>query len=206
MKVYGMKGSTCTRKVLTVLAEKNAEFEFEVVDLGKGEHKQPAHLARQPFGVIPVLQDGSFTMYESRAIIRYLNEKLPGTQLVPAKLEDKARMEQWISVEFSNFTPTAMKIIYQTVFGKWRGQAPDMDVVNKARDAIQSTCDILDKALAGNQYFAGESFSLADVGFMPYVEYLFVGESGDLITSRPNFNAWWTRVSARPSWKKVTAR
>jgi glutathione S-transferase len=206
MKVLGHPASTCTRKVLTVLAEKNAPYEFQVIDFGKGEHKQPPHLEHQPFGVVPVLQDGSFEMYESRAIVRYLNDKLPGTQLIPEKLEDRARMDQWISVEYSNFTPPAMKIIMQMIFAPWRGEKPNMEVVQAGRDAIKTSCDVLEKWLNGREYLAGNSFSLADISYMPYVEYLFAGESGDLVTSRPNFNAWWQRVSSRPSWKKVTAR
>ena len=50
IKFYGHPMSTCSRKVLTALAEKKADFEFHHVELMKGEHKQPEHLARQPFG------------------------------------------------------------------------------------------------------------------------------------------------------------
>ena len=53
MKVFGHPMSTCTRKVLTVLAEKGQKFDFVLVDLSKGEHKQAEHLDRQPFGVVP---------------------------------------------------------------------------------------------------------------------------------------------------------
>src|SRR4051795_9201851 len=81
MKVYGHPISTCTRKVLATLAEKGAAFEFVVVDLFKGEHKAAEHLARQPFGQVPVLEHDDFRMYESRAIIRYLDEVLPGKKL-----------------------------------------------------------------------------------------------------------------------------
>jgi len=206
MKLYGNPFSTCTRKVLCTFAEKNAPFEFSVVDLGKGEQKQPAHLARQPFGVVPVLEDGSFQMYESRAIIRYLDAKLPGVKLTPEKLEDRARMEQWTSVEYSYFTPPAMKIVGQMVFAKMRGQTPDTNVVNAARETLKTPCDVIEKHLAKSPFFAGEQFSLADISFMPYVDYLFAAESGDLITSRPSFSAWWTKVSARPSWKKALGK
>lgn len=206
MKVYGHPGSTCTRKVLTVLAEKNAPHEFQLVDLMKGEQKKPEFLAHQPFGVVPVLEDGAFSMYESRAIIKYLDAKLPGVKLTPESLEDRARMEQWTSVEFSNFTPTAMKIIGQTVFSKWRGTTPDMAAVNTARESLTKIIDPIEAHLAKSPYFAGAQFSLADVAYMPYVEYLFAGEQGDLVSSRPAFGAWWKKVSERPSWKKVVGR
>ena len=87
MKVYGFPGSTCTRKVLMTLHEKNCPYAFIPVDLGKGEHKQPEHLARQPFGVVPVLDHDGFVLYESRAIIRYLDAALVGEKLTPTDLK-----------------------------------------------------------------------------------------------------------------------
>ncbi len=50
---------------------------------------------------------------------------------------------------------------------------------------------------------AAKTFTLADISWMPYVQYLFAAEQGDLITSRAGTKAWWERVSTRPSWKKV---
>lgn len=206
MKLFGNPYSTCTRKVLTVLKEKQAPYEFVMVDLMKGEHKQPAHLARQPFGVVPALEDGDFSMFESRAIIRYLDAKLPGVALTPSNLRERAIMEQWMSVELSYFYNPSMKIIMQMMFGKMAGKSPDMDVVNGARAEIGRVGDILDKHLAKNTYFSGNMFTLADVCFMPYVEYLFASESGDLVTSRPAFAAWWNRVNERPSWRAAIGK
>ena len=70
MKIYGHPLSTCTRKVLTTLVETNQPYELVTLDFMKGEHKQPAHLARQPFGRMPTLDDDGFTLYESRAMCR----------------------------------------------------------------------------------------------------------------------------------------
>src|SRR5262245_48391625 len=75
LKVHGHPFSTCTRKVLMTLAETETPYEFSVVDFAKGEHKQAPHLEKQPFGRIPVLEDGAFSFFESRAICRYLDEK-----------------------------------------------------------------------------------------------------------------------------------
>ena len=85
----------------------NAPVEYVYLDFAKGEHKAPAHLARQPFGQIPAIDDDGFSFYESRAICRYINERVGGG-LVPTDIKGRALMEQWISVETSNFTPHAM--------------------------------------------------------------------------------------------------
>ena len=203
MKLYGHPMSTCTRKVLTVLAEKGHEADFVVVDLTKGEQKHEAHVARQPFGRVPALDDGGFWLYESRAIARYLDEKLAGPKLTPADLQDRAAMEQWISVEYSYFSPAVMRIVMELVFHKMAGQVPNMEIVRPARESVAQTLAIAEKTLSKQDFFAGKAFSLADISWMPYVQYLFASEQGDLITSRPGVKAWWERVSTRPSWKKV---
>ena len=113
MKVYGFPGSTCTRKVLMTLHEKNCPYAFIPVDLGKGEHKQPEHLARQPFGVVPVLDHDGFVLYESRAIIRYLDAALVGEKLTPTDLKRFGEMEQWIGIEQSYFSGPAIQLIKQ---------------------------------------------------------------------------------------------
>jgi len=78
MKIFGHPASTCTRKVLMTLNETKTPFELVLVDFAKGEHKQPAHLARQPFGQVPALEDDRFELYESRAMSRYIDGKAGG--------------------------------------------------------------------------------------------------------------------------------
>lgn len=206
MKLFAHPASTCSRKCLTVLHEKNAEFEFVLVDLAKGEHKQPAHLARQPFGVVPAFQDGAIELYESRAIIRYLDEKLPGTKLTPATMEDRARMEQWISVEYSYTSGPIMKVFMQRVYGPMFGKPTDEAVVQEGLAGTARAFDVLEKHLAGKKYLVGEQFSLADVTYMPYLEYLAAAGAGNLITERPALAAWWKGISDRPSWAKASGK
>jgi glutathione S-transferase len=207
MKVYGHPMSTCTRRVLTTLAEKGATAEFILVDLTKGEHKQPAHLARQPFGVVPAFEDDDgFSMFESRAIMRYLDERVPGPALTPRDARGRARMEQWISIEHSYMTPVAMKIISQKLFNPMGGRATDMAVVDAGRAELARVFDITEEHLAESPYLAGDAFTLADISWMPYIEYLFAAESGDLVTSRRALGDWWGRVSERASWRKATGK
>ncbi|WP_437302352.1 glutathione S-transferase family protein [Sorangium sp. So ce388] len=205
MKLYGHPMSTCTRKVLTVLAEKGHEAQVFVVDLMKGEHKQPDHLARHPFGVIPVLEDGDFSLYESRAIIRYLDQKLPGASLTPTELRARALMDQWLSVEQSYFSTPAIKILYQRVIMPMIGQQGDESIVEAAKGEVARTLDVVDKALGNQEYIAGSSYSLADISFMPYLQCLVASKVGELITDRQNVAAWWKRLSARPAWVKVSS-
>jgi len=202
LQIFGMGGSTCTQRVIMTSLENNAEFEINTVDLRKGEHKQPAHLARQPFGQIPALQDGDLTVYESRAIARYINEAR-GNKLVPSDVKKKAIMEQWCSLEQGTITPEISGIVGQRVFAPMFGGKPNEEAVQKHVEKAKLGLDVLDKHLSTNQYVAGDQFTLADVFFMPYFNLLFATPEKTLFESRPNIMAWWKRVSERPTWAKT---
>lgn len=205
MKLYGHPGSTCTRKVLCALYEKGAAFDYQIVDITKGEQKSPEHLARQPFGVVPALEDGDFGLYESRAIIRYLDQTLPGTSLTPADPKARAKMEQWISVEQSYFTPPAMKAIMTIWYASMSGLTPDQSVIDAGLTGAAKALDVLEQALPADGFLAGE-FSLADICYAPYLQYLEDMRIGAIIADRPKVAAWWSRIKSRPSWQKAIGK
>lgn len=183
------------------LAETATPYELVVVDFAKGEHKQAPHLARQPFGQVPALLDGDFELYESRAMCRYINDKASGP-LVPRELRDRARMEQWISVETSNFTGPVMKFVFKHIFH--REQPPE--VLATAGEQLDSALAIMDKQLAGHPFIAGSAFSLADICFMPYIEYAMGTPAKDLFAKHPHVVAWWNKLSEKPTWRKIAGR
>ena len=154
MKVYGHPMSTCTRKVLTTLAETNTPYELVLVDLMKGEHKQPEHMARHPWGKVPSIDDDGFTLLESRAICRYINDKVGG-KLVPTDLRARAMMDQWTSVEYSYFTTPTMKHVFHHMFQRPQEAAS----LESAHKDLEQTLPALDAHLAKNLYFAGADFS-----------------------------------------------
>jgi glutathione S-transferase len=201
MKIFGHPMSTCTRKVLTTLAETHTPYELVVVDFAKGEHKQPPHTLRQPFGQVPALEDDGFALYESRAMCRYLNDKVDGP-LVPRDLRARAVAEQWISIESANFSGHAMKFVYQYTFKR----DVEAKVLEAAGQALDKTLGIMDAQLAKHPYIAGSTFTLADICYMPYLEYVMASPAKEIVAKHPNVSAWWTKISDRPSWRKVTGR
>jgi len=201
IQLFGHPGSTCTRKVLTVLAETNTPYELNVVELAKGEHKQQTHIDRQPFGQIPVIEDAGFRLFESRAIARYLDEKSGGA-LTPKDVQKRALMNQWLSVEQSNYSGAAMKFVYHYVFKRPQEQS----VLDNASAMIETTLAALANPLEQGPYIAGDTFSLADIGFMPYFEYTLMTPARGVYEKYPRSMDWWARVSQRPSWRKVVGR
>jgi glutathione S-transferase len=200
-KIFGNQMSTCTRKVLMTLHETNAPFELTSIDFMAGEHKKDAHLARQPFGQMPALDDDGFALYESRAMCRYINDRANG-KLVPTDVKARALMEQWISIETSNFTPHAMKFIYHYFFQR----AQDAAVLEAAEKGITTAIGVMEKSLAKNTFIAGSEFTLADVCFMPYFEYAMKSPAKEIVAKHGHVNSWWNRISERPTWQKTAGR
>jgi glutathione S-transferase len=205
MKVFGHPASTCTRKVLCTLHEKGADFEFHLVDILKCEQKSPEHLARQPFGVVPAIDDNGFGLFESRAIIRYLDATRGGAALTPSSVKARAQMDQWLSVEQSYFSPAAMKAVLEIWYSSMSGREPDKSVIQAGLDGTKRSLDVLDAALKGSEYLVG-TFSLADIAFAPYLQYLQDMGIDANVKERANVAAWWTRVSSRPSWQKAIGK
>jgi glutathione S-transferase len=201
LKIFGHPMSTCTRKVLMTLHEDGTPYDFTTVDFAKGEHKQPAYLAHQPFGQLPALDDDGFSLYESRAMARYLDEKASG-KLVPSDPKARALMEEWISIETSNFTPHAMKFIYHHTFHRPQESA----VLEAAGTGLEKTLTIMEQRLAKSPFLAGDEFTLADICFMPYIEYAMGTPVKETFAKFPHVSKWWTQVSERPAWRKTVDR
>ncbi|RKO86940.1 glutathione S-transferase [Blyttiomyces helicus] len=212
IKIHGMPYSTCTRRVLTALAEKGASWELVVVDLAKGAHKSPEFLKHQPFGQIPVLEDPDtpgFFMFESRAMCRYVDAKYKGkgTDLMGSTPQETALIETWLSVEISNFDPFASKLVAEVVFKKMYGRGdPDAAVVAELRAGLTKTLDVYETRLATNEYLVGKQFTMADLAHLPYFGMLEAAGAGDIIDAHPNVKKWWGRISSRPSWAKANGK
>ena len=96
--IYGPAFSTYVRTVRLTLEEKPASYELVDVAMMKGAHKEPEHLARNPFGKVPAFSDDGFDLYETDAIVRYIDQAIPGQDLQPVEAKPRARMNQIIGI------------------------------------------------------------------------------------------------------------
>ena len=203
MKIYGHPWSINTRKVLMVLAEKDKQAELSLVMLPKGEQRLAAHVALHPFAKVPVLDDEGFVLYETSAINRYLEQKFPTPALVPDDPRGAALTNQWIGAAESYFVPHVAPLIIETLFRRYLGGEANLQAIESGHTKMQTALDAIDRALQSSAYLAGETFSLADIHFMPYFEYLEKTGQDQLVKQRKNLTAWWQRINQRPSWQKV---
>ena len=201
MKIFGDPLSTNTRKVLTTLSELGTPYELVTVSFARGEHKHDAHLARQPFGQMPALEDEGFVLYETHAMCRYLSARAGGA-LMPSELRARAIVDQWMSIESATFSVYAMKFIYHHLLHVEQ----EASVMAHAAAGLDKALGILAKELSAKPYIGTEAFTLADICYMPYFEYAMRTPAEAHISKYPSLLSWWSKVSERPSWLKVTGR
>jgi len=198
LKLYG-----ANQRVGFVLHEKGVPFEIYSVDLSKGEHKTPEHIANHPFGQIPYIDDDGFILYESRAICRYIATKWAdqGTQLIPTDLKEYAIFEQGASIETANFDPSAMKVASEVFTSRRNKVEPDQAKINEAVEQLKAKLDAYEVILSKQDYIGGNQFTLADIFHFPYGALLQT-VAANILTheDRPNVKRWWERVSSRPAW------
>ena len=203
LKIHCSHHTTCSRRVIMALLESGQDFEYVHVDMAKGEHKSPEFLKIQPFGKVPVLQDGpDFTLFESRAIMKYV---LTGTPLCPGDAKEMAAVESAISVEYSYFTPAFMPVYVERMLKKKKGLEADETKVAAAIEALGPVLDVVEALLEGKTYMAGPKFSMADISYMPYFHQFDALGIAELRDDRPNLKAWWATVSTMPNWEYATS-
>lgn len=207
IKVYGPPFSTAVSRVLACLIEKEVPFQLINVNMAKGEHKKPDFLKIQPFGQVPAFQDESISLFESRAICRYIVEKFQNQgnkSLYGTNLLEKASIDQWLETEGQSFNPPSSALVFQLAFAPKMKIKQDQALIRQSESKLLKVLDVYEKRLGETRYLAGDEFSLADLSHLPNGDYLVNGtDKGEMFTSRENVGRWWREISGRDSWKKV---
>jgi len=203
--VHSVPGSPFGRAVLAVLEEKGAPYRFAPVALGTFQSAE--HLARHPFGRVPVLEHGGFMLYETQAILRYLDRVLPQPSLTPADPRRAARMDQAMNInDWYLFHGVGNVIVFHRVIApRVLGRAPDEAAIEAAMPKAKVVFNELARLLGDNAYFSGDTISLADFMLAPAVEFFtLVPEWSVLGAPHANLVGWIARMQARPSMKATT--
>lgn len=198
--IHGIPGSPFLRTVEITLREKDVAYELKA--LAPGEHKQPEHLARHPFGRIPTFEHDGFQIYETQAIIRYLDEVFPNPPLAPGNPLQRARMNQAIGIiEWYLFPKAAAPIAFNRIIGpKLLGVAADEKAVADAMPMARTCFAELDRLLGDQAYLTGDSVSLADIMLAAQLDLLCETAEGKELISGTRLRPWLERMVARPSF------
>ena len=210
--VHLIPGSPFARSVLAMLEEKRAPY--GLVAVMPGTLRSPQHLSRHPFGRVPVLEHGDFRLYETQAILRYLDRVLPQPALTPIDPRRAACMDQLMNVnDWYLFHGAANVIGFQRIVGpRLMGLTPDEAVIAAAVPKAQVVLDELGRVLGAHPYLTGETLTLADLLLGPQFDFLAqTPEWAPLSAPHAHLRQWLTRMQARPSflattWEKVAAQ
>jgi glutathione S-transferase len=197
--LYGFPRSTFVKIVGLVLTAKGIEYRFHDTE---AEMYQPVHRNRHPFRRVPVLQHGDFMVYETSAIVAYVDEVFDGPKLTPADPRHRARMNQWISSVNCYFYPYMIyHVTHERLVFPELGIAGNDAIVARALPHCREALDSMEHELADDRRFiTGEVITLADFYLYPSVyAFALAPEGKQMLAGFPGVRAWRQRMDAVPS-------
>jgi glutathione S-transferase len=198
--VYGIPGSPFVRSVEATLKEKSVSYQFKA--LAPGDHKQAEHLARHPFGRVPAFEHDGFALYESQAIIRYVDQIFPAPPLTPENPKQRARMNQVIGIIESYFFPKAAAPIgFNRIIGpKLLGLPVDEAAIAEAIPVAKTCFTEFERLLGEQSYFGGDQVSIADIMLGAQLDLLCEAPEATKLIEGTALEPWLERMRARPSF------
>jgi glutathione S-transferase len=195
LQILGRSTSINVRKVLWLCAELDLPYEQEAWGAGYRPTKEPEFLALNPNGLVPVIRDRDFVLWESNTICRYLAAREGRTDLLPGTPGERAQVEQWM-----DWQATELNDAWRYAFMALVRKSPshnDPRQVEASAAAWNRNMKILDDQLAHtNAYVVGRTFTLADIvlGLSTHRWFMTPIDRASL----PAVEAYYERLSERP--------
>jgi glutathione S-transferase len=201
VKLYDSAMAPNPRRVRIFLAEKGIEVPTEQVDIAKAENRKPPFLAKNPMGVLPVLElDDGTCIAESVAICRYFEAVQPDPPLFGVGAVDIAVVEMWnrrMELEVFN----AITGCFRNTHDFFKGRIPQVPEWGEVcRGAAEKRLAWLDEVLAEREFIAGQRFTVADITALCGIDF---GRVSQIVVQpeQKNLARWYEAVSSRPSAK-----
>jgi len=198
LKIYGVARSRAAR-VLWMAKELGLDYEHVKVDFATGETRQPAHLALNPNGHIPVIDDDGVILWESMAINLYLAKKYNTAGLYPTRLEDEAQAWQW---SFWGMTeverPLLTAMMNRAIFPE---NQRDLAAADAAEKTLAQPLGVLDGVLGRTPYVLGQNFTVADLNVASILAWARPAQID--MSSFPKVAEWLRICAERPAARVV---
>jgi glutathione S-transferase len=161
------------------------------------------HLARHPFGKVPAFEHDGFALYETQAIMRYIDERFPGTALQPEDVHEFSRMNQLIGILDAYAWPSiAGVILYNRMLVPRQGGTADEAAIAAALPRARLCLDEIDRLMADNRFLAGPHLSLADLMVVPLLYYFGnIADGRPRVAEHPKLVDWVGRMEQRQSFQ-----
>lgn len=198
--VYGPATSTYVWSVRLALAEKGVPH--DLADVPFGAHREAPHLARHPFAKVPAFEHDGFALYETQAILRYIDERFPGTPLQSTDVFEFSRMNQIIGiVDAYGWRAIVGGVLVNRVLKPQMGLATDEAAIAAALPRARLVLAEIARLQGEQEFLAGPRLSLADLAALPPL-YLFsrVPDGEAEFAAQPGLLAWTRRMRERQSF------
>jgi glutathione S-transferase len=213
IEIFWASGSAYAWRVLLTLEAKGLPYQSHLLEFSKGDHQTPAYLAMNPRGRIPTVRDGEVVVYESIAIMAYLDRRYPGTPLFGETPAEAARIWRVISEAMCYLDTPTEDFILPLYDGRSVEQAAQ---IRAALPRLHDELRRLEAALGHQPWLAATpALSAADIAVFPLVKSVLraAGKPGaeafdprllPLTETYPAVAGWLARVETLPGYPRTT--
>jgi glutathione S-transferase len=211
LEVFWGSGSPFAWRVLLTLEVKQLPYESRLLEFSKKQHKSPEFLRLNPRGKVPVLKDGDFVVYESLAIMKYLDDKYPALRIFGEDPETSARIMMGVC-ECASYIEQPTEDVVRPIFA--RGAAEQREAIMSAANTLRDEYALLNAKLTGRQWLVGGSVTAADIVLYPQAAILLRALGKDEAASLdlklapfgdyfPAVAQWMRAVEALPGFERT---
>lgn len=188
-----------TNYIIWAMIELGLEFEINPVNPMLGENKMPEHLARNPNGLIPVLEEDGFFLWETMAINTYLAKKYGNGLLWAKDAQEEAHIMQWCIFGAINIDQPAVNyILHKQALPE---EMRDANSMRQAQEIIEPHLSVLNDHLTNKDYLVGGRFTIADLSLSAMMDYLIKSQFD--LSQYTALKKWLTRCLERPARVKM---
>ena len=203
--VFGAAYSVYVRTVRLTLAEKNVPYHLVEIDVFGEGGPPPDYFMRHPFGRIPAFEHDGFRLYETDAIVRYIDEAFDGPSLTPDTPRGRARMTQAMRILDCYAYPSMVWGVYvEQVDAPQEGRKPDPVKLDEAIGRSRTCLEALEQLTGDGPFLFGSTPCLADLHAVPMFAYFRLAPQGrELLDEQPRLKSWLEHMLDRPSMAAI---
>jgi glutathione S-transferase len=195
LEIIGAPQSSFVRTVRVACEEKAVAYR-----LTPAMPHSAAVKAIHPLGKIPVMRCRGVELFESKAIVAFIDRTFPGARLFPEDPELLAKIEQWVSVANTEMFPAIRVYLQSYFFPGTPDEEPDRAAIERVLPQVLAHLDVFDGAITPSGHLVGDTFSYADMNLLPVLANLRdCSESREMLNGSKRLGKYFDRHNARPS-------
>lgn len=202
LRILGRLSSINVQKVVWCCDE--IGLAYERIDVGGkfGGNDTAEFLAKNPQGLVPVIEEDGFALPESNAIVRYLSARHSAGKLWPEDLHQRAQVDRWMEWLSTSFVPAQRDAFWELV--RVAPEKRNIAAVEASRVKSEKCAAILDAQLAGRRFLTGDGFTAADI-VVGCAVHRWLNLPIER-TRRPNLERYYAELKSRPGSRQVTSQ